>query len=253
MLRKVLHITSIISLVFIASGFRSGLPAQHWGATKFKARIENISNPDGQTASNDTNWPFALSPGVWLVHDKNAPLFKTEKYDRDKGLEAQPEDGNPAMLAESLKKQPGVKSIGIFNTPVGATAPGPTGPAGVYEFTFTATPGSRLSFAMMFGQSNDLFYAPNDMGISNGAHIVCRQARWRNNKGRGTPHRSGMDTGAYGHAVVSRKMNEQYAKKILERLGHINDNYNWLENIRGSRRRNLPYRIKISKWYLRRT
>jgi hypothetical protein len=117
-------------------------------------------------ASNGTKWPFALSPGVWVVHGKNSPLFTTEKHDRGKGLEAQSEDGNPATLAESLKKQPGVKSSGIFNTPVGATAPGPIGPGGAFESTFTAAPGPRLSFAMMFGQSNDLFYASNDTGIA---------------------------------------------------------------------------------------
>lgn len=166
MLRKVLHTISVASLVLIVSGFQSGLRAEHSGVTKFKVRIENISNPDGQTASNGAKWPFALSPGVWLVHGKNAPLFTTGKHDRGKGLEAQAEDGNPAVLAESLKKQPGVKSSGVFNTPVDATAPGPIGPGGAYEFTFTATPGSRLSFAMMFGQSNDLLYSPNDTGIA---------------------------------------------------------------------------------------
>ncbi len=133
---------------------------------KFKVRIENISSPDGQTASNGVKWPFALSPGVWLVHGSNAPIFTTGKHDRGKGLEAQSEDGNPGVLAESLKKQPGVRSSGVFNTPVGAKAPGAIGPGGAYEFTFRATPGSKLSFTMMFGQSNDLYYAPNDTGIA---------------------------------------------------------------------------------------
>lgn len=166
MLRKVAHTISVASLVLIVLGFQSGPRAEHSEGTKFKVRIENISDPDGQIASNGAKWPFALSPGVWLVHGKNAPLFTTGKHDRGKGLEAQAEDGNPAVLAESLKKQPGVKSSSVFNTPVGATAPGPIGPGGAYEFTFTATPESRLSFAMMFGQSNDLFYAPNDTGIA---------------------------------------------------------------------------------------
>jgi hypothetical protein len=165
MLRKILQTTLAVSLVLILSGFQSELRAEDSGITKFKVRIENISNPDGQTAPNGTKWPFTLSPGVWVVHGKNTPLFTTGKHDRGKGLEAQSEDGNPVMLSELLKKQPAVKSIGVFNTPGGATAPGPIGPGGAYEFTFTATPGSRLSFAMMFGQSNDLFYAPNDKGI----------------------------------------------------------------------------------------
>ena len=58
----------------------------------------------------------------------------------------------------------GVLKSGVFDTPVGAAAPGPIGPGGAYEFSFTAgtavTPGSgmRLSLATMFIQSNDLFY-----------------------------------------------------------------------------------------------
>jgi hypothetical protein len=57
-------------------------------------------------------------------------------------------------------------SSGAFDTPVGASAPGAIGPGGAYEFTFTAGPGSRLSFATMFVPSNDLFYAPVAAGIS---------------------------------------------------------------------------------------
>ncbi len=54
---------------------------------------------------------------------------------------------------------------GIFNTPVGATEPGPIGPGGAYEFSFYAGPGSALSFTTMFVPSNDLFYAPMPAGI----------------------------------------------------------------------------------------
>jgi hypothetical protein len=219
MLRKVLHIISVVSLVVVVSGFQSGLRAEHSGATKFKVRIENISNPDGQTASNGTKWPFALSPGVWVVHNKNTPLFTTGKHDRGKGLEAQAEDGNPTVLAESLKKQPGVESSGVFNTPVGTTAPGPIELGGVFEFEFTATSGSRLSFAMMFGQSNDLFYAPNDTGIALfdkkgkpiSGDINSKVSLWdigtevNEEPGIGpnqAPHQSAPNTGPGGHEPV---------------------------------------------------
>jgi len=39
-------------------------------------------------------------------------------------------------------------------------------PGGSYQFNFTANPGEKLSLATMFVQSNDLFYAPNGMGIN---------------------------------------------------------------------------------------
>lgn len=134
--------------------------------TNFTVRIENISKGHVLKLSNGTDAPFALSPGLWLVHTSDAPVFKSGKKDRGKGLEAQAEDGNPAVLAKSLERQPGVVSVGVFNTPVGATGPGPAGPGNAFEFRFSAAPGTRLTFTRMFGQSNDLFYAPNDSGIA---------------------------------------------------------------------------------------
>lgn len=58
-----------------------------------------------------------------------------------------------------------VASSGVFNTPVGADMPGPALPGGRYSFEFSASPGQSLSFATMFVQSNDLFFAPMDTGI----------------------------------------------------------------------------------------
>ena len=56
-------------------------------------------------------------------------------------------------------------ATGVFNTPAGEAGPGPLFPGGVYEATFDAAPGTHLSFATMFVQSNDLFYAPAGAGI----------------------------------------------------------------------------------------
>jgi hypothetical protein len=55
---------------------------------------------------------------------------------------------------------------GAFDTPVGMSAPAPIGPGEAYEFEFSAAPGSALSFATMFVQSNDWFYAPDGAGIA---------------------------------------------------------------------------------------
>jgi len=54
---------------------------------------------------------------------------------------------------------------GAFNTPVGASGPGPLLPGRAYEWTFRAMPGDRLSFATMLVQSNDWFFAPAEPGI----------------------------------------------------------------------------------------
>jgi hypothetical protein len=134
--------------------------------TSFTVRIENISSADGQTASDGTKWPFALSPGMWVLHRGDATLFSDGKAARN-GLEAQAEDGNPSDLVMSLENMHHSSSLhGVFNTPVGTMGPGPIGPGGAYEFSITATKGMKLSVVMMFGQSNDLFYSPEPAGVA---------------------------------------------------------------------------------------
>ncbi len=135
------------------------------GPQEFKVRIENVSKEDTLKPSTGAKAPAAVAPGVWAVHRKTELLFRPGQPDRGKGLEALAEDGNPAGLAESLKHDAAVASSGVYSVPVGASGPGPIGPGGAYEFLVTGQPGMRLSFAMMFGQSNDLFYAPGPEGI----------------------------------------------------------------------------------------
>ncbi|HYU98453.1 MAG TPA: spondin domain-containing protein [Pyrinomonadaceae bacterium] len=132
--------------------------------TKFMVRVENISNP--MTASNGQKFPFALSPGMFVLSDKKAPLFAEGKPARN-GLEMQAEDGDPAGLVASLVAMHHSSNLhGVFNTPVKAMAAGPIRPGDSYEFTVTAAPGMKLFMTQMFGQSNDWFYAPGPNGIA---------------------------------------------------------------------------------------
>lgn len=134
--------------------------------TRLTVRVENISSGDGQTASNGSRWPFALSPGMYVLNDKNI-LFTEGKPAKPNGLEAQAEDGNPATLISSLEMMHHSSGLhGVFDKPVGAMGPGPLVPGATYEFTLNALPKSRLYMTMMFGQSNDLFYAPDSAGIA---------------------------------------------------------------------------------------
>lgn len=132
--------------------------------THFTVTIENISTT--QTLNTpDGTLPVPLSPGVWVLHENSAPLFTGGKADRGHGLEAIAEDGNPAEALEYLQGNMMAGEFGVFNTPVGADAPGPLLPGGVYEFSFDAHEGQYLSLVTMFVQSNDLFYAPDEAGI----------------------------------------------------------------------------------------
>src|SRR6185295_6379475 len=135
--------------------------------TKFTVRVENISSPEGMTASNGQNFPFALSPGMFVLSDKSAALFTEGKPARQNGLEMQAEDGDPAGLVASLVAMHHSSNLhGVFNTPVKAMAAGPIRPGDSYEFTVTAAPGMKLFMTQMFGQSNDWFYAPGPNGIA---------------------------------------------------------------------------------------
>jgi hypothetical protein len=137
------------------------------GATKFTVRVENISNPEGMTASNGAKFPFALSPGMFVLSTQSGVLFTEGKTARANGLEMQAEDGDPTGLVKSFEMMHHASNLhGVFNTPVGAMGAGPIRPGDSYEYTFTAMPGMKLFTTMMFGQSNDWFYAPDAKGIS---------------------------------------------------------------------------------------
>ena len=130
----------------------------------FRVRIHNISTESTLQTSGGEDAPIPLSPGVWVVHASDAPLFSAESMDRGYGLEHIAEDGDPTALDAALAMKAGFSS-GTFTTPVGASEPSPAGPGSMFEFMVDAAPGTRLSLATMFAQSNDLFYAPDEPGV----------------------------------------------------------------------------------------
>ncbi len=116
------------------------------------------------TANSGITYP--ASPGVWLVHSAGSkPIFTSGMVDAGKGLEAIAEDGNAAVLGGNLASLDGYITGAVFNTPVGAAAPGPIVPGGKYSFTFNASPGDSLSFASMLAATNDVFFGPVASGI----------------------------------------------------------------------------------------
>lgn len=127
-------------------------------ATAFTIRLENISTTNTlNVASDGTTQAVPLSPGAYIVHRNNAdsPLLLPRDA-ANAGLEAVAEDGNTAPYPSA------VSGAAIFNTPVGADAPGPIGPGGAYEFTLQAIEGDKFAFVTMFIPSNDWFYTTTD-------------------------------------------------------------------------------------------
>lgn len=132
-------------------------------AVTFRVRIQNISAEDDA--------PTLFSPGLWVLHREPGPFFSSGTADRSQGLEALAEDGDPAILVASLRAQ-GLRA-GVFDTPVCADTPGPLPSSksvefgNSFEFEVVASPETPfLSFATMLVQSNALFLAPSERGIT---------------------------------------------------------------------------------------
>jgi len=143
--------------------------AAQYGAGRevtFTIRVENVSTPKTLKLSNGMTAPAPTAPLLWTITDEGNPLFTPGQPDRGQGLGRLAEDGNPGVLADYIVQN--LKSVvhsGVVTVPSGDKGPGPITPGKAYEFTISAAPGQRLTLAMMFGQSNDLFYAPGPEAI----------------------------------------------------------------------------------------
>jgi hypothetical protein len=232
--RRILVSLALLAVVALSQLFTTTTKAKSMAKeTKFTVLVENISTPDGQTASDGTKWSFALSPGLWLLHSGKSGLF-IERKPASKGLESQSEDGDPSMLSNmSAMMHHAATMYGVFNMPVGKMSPGPIRPGDKYKVSFSASPGMKLSMTMMNGQSNDMFYGPdengialfnrNDMPLSGDVteKFILWDAGTEVNQELGIgpdqgPRQKGINTGADEHGVVTRAKSSMYYTKNAE-------------------------------------
>ena len=234
MKRKKLAIGLALLSVCYMSQFTVAVATRKVEPTKFTVRVENISNPAGMTASNGEKFPFALSPGMFVLSEKSAALFTEGKPARKNGLEMQAEDGDPSGLVASLLAMHHSSNLhGVFNTPVGAMAAGPIRPGDSFEFTVTAMPGMKLFMTQMFGQSNDWFYSPGANGIAlfdskgnavsgditNQLYLWDAGTEKDEEIGIGPnqgPRQKGMNTGEAENGVVHRVTDARWAGRNAE-------------------------------------
>jgi hypothetical protein len=234
MKRKKLAIGLALLSVCYMSQFTVAVATRKVEPTKFTVRVENISNPAGITASNGEKFPFALSPGMFVLSEKSAALFTEGKPARKNGLEMQAEDGDPSGLVASLLAMHHSSNLhGVFNTPVGAMAAGPIRPGDSFEFTVTAMPGMKLFMTQMFGQSNDWFYSPGANGIAlfdskgnavsgditNQLYLWDAGTEKDEEIGIGPnqgPRQKGMNTGEAENGVVHRVKDARWAGRNAE-------------------------------------
>jgi len=154
-------VTAVAVLATLAIGIQTSFAFDHnrKKSASFKVRVENISDKDGLAAQDGSKYPFALPPGIFVVSTAKTELF-TDGQKASGALESQAEDGNPELFAKMFPVVAGSLTSGVFNKPVGSDMASPILPGGAFEFTFNASDGMKLNMAMMYGQSNDLFYAP---------------------------------------------------------------------------------------------
>ena len=144
MRKSMVHFAVLSGLMALVTGPMVAPAEAQTAGHEFTVRVENVSIDTTLKPSNGTKAPAAVAPVLYVIHTTSAPLFTSGRPDRRQGLEQLAEEGNPAPLAESLRIGAGVVEVGFINTPVGATGPGPIGPGGVYELSFSPPPGSRL-------------------------------------------------------------------------------------------------------------
>jgi hypothetical protein len=231
--RKLAIGLALLGVCYLAQ-FTVAVATRKEGPPKFTIKVENISNSEGMTASNGVQFPFALSPGMFVLSTRNAPLFTEGKTARANGLEMQAEDGDPSGLVKSLEAMHHASNLhGVFNAPVGAMGAGPIRPGDSFEYSVTAVAGMKLFSTMMFGQSNDWFYSPDANGIAlfdakgnpitgdvtdkfilwDAGTEVDEEIGIGPNQG---PRQKGPNTGADEHGVVSRVKDVRWTGKNAE-------------------------------------
>ncbi len=183
--RATINNVSTESTLQIASGGESAIPLTPavWVVHSGTAPLFTVGQPDrgegleavAETGGADalvasvtakTGITSPLAPGAFVIHTSENPIFTQGQVDRGQGLEGLAEDGGGDTLAASLDGEDGISSTGAFAVTGNTGAGGPALPSDSYTFTFSAEEGDSLSFATMWVQSNDLFFAPSGGGIS---------------------------------------------------------------------------------------
>jgi hypothetical protein len=111
-----------------------------------------------------------IAPGAWAIHESTNPIYVVGQA-ASAELESLAEDGDPSGFLNSLESAMGVRTFGVYNTPLGKGSPAPIFPNEQFSFEFEAEPGDKLSFASMLGQSNDLFLAGDIDLFQNGIPV----------------------------------------------------------------------------------
>jgi hypothetical protein len=118
--------------------------------TTFAIQIQSVATPTTLKLPDGSATAAPISTGLIVVSAKQNVLFQTGVPTAESGLQQLAEDGTPVPLIHKLIRSR-LKDVEFI-------APG-------LHYRIKATPGDRFHFAVMFVQSNDLFYAFDATGL----------------------------------------------------------------------------------------
>lgn len=106
---------NVLMIGDVTTGFDFDYPATseiiqvtitHMEGTEFMVNILDLSTAQLETSEGTVDAP--ISPGVWVVHNGDNPLYTEGEPDLEQGLEAIAEDGNPSILGDYIENNHGV-------------------------------------------------------------------------------------------------------------------------------------------------
>ncbi|HEY0484164.1 MAG TPA: spondin domain-containing protein [Kofleriaceae bacterium] len=118
----------------------------------FAIRVESVTGPQTLVLPNGTSTAAPISPGILAVATAENVLFRSGVAADGSGLQSLAEDGNPCPLVAHLARRDGVGDAEFMIPNL--------------HYRVMAKPGDRLHFAVMFVQSNDLFYSFGPLGLA---------------------------------------------------------------------------------------
>lgn len=108
--------------------------------------------------SEHTGVVTGLSPVLVVVYQGKNPLFSEGEKDRGEGLADIAQTGDAMALKTFLEEKKGVRNVYVLGD-------SPVTPGNSVEQEIDFQYGDRITFATMFGSSNDWFYSFDDKGV----------------------------------------------------------------------------------------
>lgn len=111
------------------------------------------NEPLSKKITANTGIITGISPAIVVIYTGNVnPVYELGKKDAGKGLKNLAQTGDGSVLKSALEKMPNVKKVYIAGN-------APIAPGGKAQIQFEATESDHIAYAIMFGYSNDWFYA----------------------------------------------------------------------------------------------